>query len=223
MQPADDPRVDYKALVRRGYDLCADAYAAARQAEANPELALITNGLPPDARVLDIGCGAGVPVARTLAEHAHVTGVDLSPEQIRRARANVPAGTFIVGDIMALAFPPAAFDAAVAYYVLFHLPRDEHPAFFQRLSTWLKPGGLALITVTGQPEAAYTQADFFGVTMYWSNWGLDDYRALAVAAGFEVLHAGSVGHGYIEASAAPPEWHPYLLLRRATPAPGSGS
>ncbi len=214
MEPADDPHIDYKDLVRRGYDACAAGYAAARRGETNPELALIIDRLPPDARVLDLGCGAGVPVAQTLARHAHVTGVDLSAEQLKRARANVPAATFIQADVMTVDLPHAAFHAAVAYYSLFHLPREEHPAFFRRLHGWLKPGGHALLTVTNQAEHAYTQDDFFGVTMYWSNWGLDDYKRLLTAAGFAIISEGTVGHGYLEATQTPAESHPYLFVQK---------
>jgi cyclopropane fatty-acyl-phospholipid synthase-like methyltransferase len=215
MKPATDAKTDYKDLVRRGYDACAEAYEAARRAEANPELELIIQRLPANAAVLDLGCGAGVPVAQALARHARVTGIDISAEQIRRARANVPAGTFIQADLMRADLPAEAFDAAVVYYSLFHLPREEHPAFFRRLHGWLKPGGHALITVTQQAEAAYTQDDFFGVTMYWSNWGLDEYKQMLAEAGFEVLETGTVGHGYVEETGAAEEWHPYVLVRKA--------
>ena len=47
-------------------------------------------------RVLDLGCGAGVPIARRLAERYKVTGVDISERQIMLVRRNVPkvaAGT----------------------------------------------------------------------------------------------------------------------------------
>ncbi len=220
MNTSNKPAPNYKALVRQGYDACAANSEAARRHEANPELDLIIDRLPPGARVLDVGCGAGVPVAYTLARHALVTGVDISPEQVRRARANVPAGEFIQADIMAVAFPPAAFDAAVAYYSLFHLPREEHAAFFGRLHTWLKPGGHALLTVTNQAEPAYTEADFFGVTMFWSNWSLPDYVGLLGEAGFAVLREGTVGHGYIEATGAPPELHPFLFVQKQSPPAG---
>lgn len=213
MEPADDPSADYKALVRRGYDACAADYAAARRGEANPELALIIKHLPANARVLDLGCGAGVPIAHTLARYAQVTGVDISPEQVRRARENVPQGRFIEGDLMTVDLPAGAFDAAVAYYSLFHVPREEHPAFFRRLLSWLKPGGHALLTVTSQAEAAYTEDDFFGVTMYWSNWGLADYRDMLTAVGFTVLGEGTVGHGYLAATQTPAESHPFLFVR----------
>ena len=94
--------------------------------------------------MLDIGCGAGVPITRTLAERFCVTGLDISSEMVRRALVNVPEATFILGDIMSVEFPPHHFDAVVAYYTIFHLPREEHPELIRRIYTWLKPGGWIL-------------------------------------------------------------------------------
>ena len=215
MQPANDPDVDYKALVQRGYDLCAPAYEQSRQCDAHPELNLLTRRLTNGAQVLDIGCGAGVPIAQMLAQRFRVTGVDISSEQIRRARINVPQGTFIQGDIMSVTFPPAGFDAAVAFYTLFHLPREEHPDLLRRTRSWLKPGGYLLATVTSFAEAAYTEDDFFGVTMYWSNYGLDDYQAILTEIGFKLLETTAVGHSYSVATQAPPEHHPLIFAQVA--------
>src|SRR5687767_6043267 len=120
MKPANDPNVDYKALVQQSYDLCAAAYEEARSRTMNLEINLLMEKLPEGAAVLDIGCGAGVPIAKTLAQHHSVTGVDISGEQIRRARLNVATGNFIQADIMSLEFSAASFDAAVAFYSIFH-------------------------------------------------------------------------------------------------------
>ena len=215
MQNANDPNVNYKALVQRGYDLCAAAYAEARQGEDSPELDLLIRRLTNGARILDIGCGPGVPIARTLAQHFDVTGVDISSEQIRRARLNVPAGTFIQGDIMSVVFPPADFDAVVAFYSIFHLPREEHPELLRRIYEWLKPGGYLLATVTPFAEAAYTEDDFFDVTMYWSNWGLDDYRTMLMQIGFKLLETTVIGHGYTEEKQTPAEHHPLIFAQVA--------
>ena len=67
MKPADDPTIDYRKLVREGYDACAADFAAARMREDAPELELLLPKLAAGSRVLDLGCGAGVPVAATLA------------------------------------------------------------------------------------------------------------------------------------------------------------
>lgn len=215
MQPANDPNVDYKALVQRGYDLCAASYEEARQGEANPELDLLTRRLTNGVHVLDIGCGAVVPIARRLAQRFRVTGVDISSEQIRRAQMNVPEGTFIQGDIMSVTFPPSSFDAVVAFYTIFHLPREEHPELLRRIYGWLKPGGYLLATVTPFAEAAYTEDDFFDVTMYWSNYGLDDYKAILTQIGFKLLETTVIGHGYTEEKQTPAEHHPLIFAQVA--------
>ena len=162
MKPADDPNIDYKVLVQRGYDGCAAAYHEARKNEAGPELDFLTMRLEDGANVLDIGCGAGVPYTRALAQRFTVTGVDCSSEMIQRARANVPNGIFIHGDIMSAEFPPSSFSAAVAFYSVFHLPRQEHPELFRRIYDWLRPGGYLLCTLDRSSEERYTEDDFFG-------------------------------------------------------------
>ena len=215
MQPANDPNIDYKALVQRGYDLCAAAYEEARQDEASPELQLLTSRLPNGSRILDIGCGAGVPIARTLAQHFDITGIDISGEQIRRAQKNVPTGTFIQGDIMSANFPPAEFDAVVAFYSIFHLPREEHTALFRRIYQWLKPKGYLLATVTSNAEAAYTEDDFFDVQMYWSNYELDDYKSILSETGFKLLETTVIGHGYTQEEQMPSEHHPLIFAQVA--------
>lgn len=215
MQPANDPTINYKQLVEQSYDRCAAAYEAARRQSTHPELALLIERLPDNAHVLDIGCGAGVPIAHTLAYHFAVTGVDISAAQIRRARNHVPIGRFIHSDIMQLDFPPATFDAVIAFYTIFHLPREEHANLLQHIHTWLKPGGYLLATVTQVAEEAYTEDDFFGVTMYWSNYGLADYRQLLTTIGFTVLDTQVLGHGYDTDTGTTPEGHPLLFAQRA--------
>lgn len=224
VRPANDPSVDYKSLVQRGYDQCAAAYEAARRQEAGPrltlsgagpELALLLERLPAGSTVLDIGCGAGVPVTRALAEHHRVTGVDISGEQIRRAGLNVPGATLIQGDIMSLEFPAAQFEAVVAFYSIFHLPREEHPVLLRRIRRWLKPGGYLLATVCLSAESGYTEDDFFGVTMYWSNYGLEDYEQMLAGLGFDLLETTVVGHGYADSQAMPAERHPLVFARLA--------
>ncbi|MER7584318.1 class I SAM-dependent methyltransferase [Kitasatospora sp. NPDC097691] len=70
--------------------------------------------LPNVGTVLDVGCGTGVPVARSLTAAGHrVTGVDISDVQVQRARELVPKAEFIRADATALAFPSGTFDAVI--------------------------------------------------------------------------------------------------------------
>jgi cyclopropane fatty-acyl-phospholipid synthase-like methyltransferase len=213
MKPTADLKLNQKALVREGYDRCAAAYERARRQEAAPPLALLMPRLPDGARILDVGCGAGVPVARELARRHHVTGVDLSGEMVNRARINVPEGTFVHADIMARDFSPASFDAVVSFYAIFHIPREEHTELFGRIHRWLKPSGYLLATLSDLDEPAYTEDDFFGVTMVWSSYSLQAYRQILEHTGFALLDATDLGHGYADDSVAE-EHHPLVLAQK---------
>ena len=214
MKPTHDPIIDSKTLVQRGYDRCAAAYHKARKNEAGPELDYFTRRLEDGATVLDVGCGTGVPYTRALAQRFTVTGVDSSFEIIQRARTNVPRGSFIHGDIMSVEVPPSSFNGAVAFYSVFHLPRVEHPELFRRIYDWLHPGGYFLCTLSRFSKEAYTEDNFFGVTMYWSNYGLDEYKEILTRVGFSLLETSVISHGYTEAHHAPYEKHPLVLAQK---------
>ena len=132
---------------------------------------------------------------------------------VRRARRNVDGGRFMCADIMSVDLPPASFDGVVAFYTVFHLPREIHAELFHRVHRWLRPRGLFLCTLSAYSEDAYTEDDFFGVTMYWSNYGIHEYRQLLSGIGFSLLHVTTTGHGYQEGE-QPPERHPLVLARR---------
>jgi SAM-dependent methyltransferase len=215
LKAADDPTIDYRALVRAGYDECAESYAAARARDDGDQLAPLLELLGDGSDVLDLGCGAGVPIARALSERHSVTGVDTSQSMLDLARAAVPDARFIHSDIMNVELGSSSFDAVVLLFVLFHLPRDEHGEVFRRVWSWLRPGGYFLASLTEHAEAAYTEDDFFGTRMYWSNLGWSDYELLLRKTGFETVSERIIGHGYGRAHDGPDERHPMVLARKA--------
>ncbi len=213
MRRVDDPAFDSKALVAQGYDRCAESYAAARDTEVPPWLELVTEPLCQGAAVLDIGCGCGVPIARALTDRFAVVGVDISARQIELASQNVPAATFIHGDIMSRAFAPGSFDAVVMLYALFHLQRFEHAELLRRIRTWLRPGGLLLATLTRTSHAGYGEDDFFGAAMYWSHFAEHEYYPILEREGFTLLETRTIGHGYRDSLGAGAEVHGLILAR----------
>jgi SAM-dependent methyltransferase len=85
-----DPRT---AIVQAGYDAMAERYLGWGPTIGEPRermLDALLERLEPGARVLELGCGAGIPVTRRLAERHTVTGVDISEAQLRLAREHVP-------------------------------------------------------------------------------------------------------------------------------------
>ena len=182
---------DPKEIVAKSYDRIAERYLAWRSLQhkegAAPWLSILLEHVTPGSKVLDLGCGSGLPLTRILAEFFDVTGVDISTRQIELARGNVPAARFIHGDVAAIDFPPAEFEAAVASYSFIHVPRGEHEAMFRRIGRWLKPGGLLLANFgIGNQEVDYEE-NWLGVPMFWSSFDADGERALLASAGFELL------------------------------------
>lgn len=195
--------------MRRGYDLVSRAYRAddAGEGEYAEWLDLLEARVQPLAKVLDLGCGCGVPVARRLAARYEVTGVDLSPVQIERARALVPTATFRCADMTALEFPGASFDAIVCLYALIHVPLGEQPGLLLRIGRWLRPGGL-LIATMGDHAWTGAEKDWLGVPggdMWWSHADAATYRRWLTDAGLVIEHErfvpeGTGGHLFTVAS-----------------------
>ncbi|MEX2225766.1 MAG: class I SAM-dependent methyltransferase [Dehalococcoidia bacterium] len=212
MKRADDPNRDYRKLVARGYDEVASVFNASRSREDAQALAPLLGALPDGAPILDLGCGAGVPVARALAERFSVTGVDHSAAQLALAREQVPHATFIRADMASVDFRDASFDAIVSFYAIFHLPREEHAPLFARMYRWLRPAGYLLASVAMTEEAAYTE-DYFGTEMYWSHFDAVANRRMVEDAGFSILKDEVLGHGYGDGDHSP-EAHPLIFARK---------
>ena len=184
----------HRRTVESGYDLMAEQYLATKDPEdplALEALGDLASLLPPEAGVLDLGCGAGVPVTRWLIDRGFtVTGVDVSARQLELARTNVPDGTFLKADMTELDFAPETFDAVVAFHSIIHVPRTEHPTLLAGIYRWLKPKGVFLATMTvtdyhGKDE----NWEGRGAPMVWSHYDRDANVAMLREAGFEIRYA----------------------------------
>jgi hypothetical protein len=69
-------------------------------------------------------------------------------------------------------------------------------------------------TVSIWNEAAYTEDDFFGVTMYWSNYGLEEYEEMLEGLGFNMRAITVVGHGYGQTHQTSDERHPLVFAQK---------
>ncbi|ADJ49640.1 methyltransferase type 11 [Amycolatopsis mediterranei S699] len=176
-----------RRIVESGYDSVAERYLewSARIAD-DPRsrfLGELTGRLDDGARVLDLGCGAGVPSTAALAGRHDVLGVDLSAAQLALARRNVPGARFERGDMTALSFPDGSFAAVTAFYSVLHVPREEHGGLFARIAAWLRPGGWFLAAL-GCSEANGVEAGWLGAPMFFSSHSPAENRRLLEAAGF---------------------------------------
>ncbi|KXG52312.1 Methyltransferase type 11 [Penicillium griseofulvum] len=142
--------------------------------------------------ILEVGCGAGVPCTQLLASHEYisVTANDISDTQIAMAKKRLPESVNLIpGDMMELQFSQEQFDAVVAMYSIFHLPRDEQTTILRRIFDWLKPGGRLLANFPEIGFASSSDQSWLGGTkgaMHWSGWGRDEMRRLLANIGFEI-------------------------------------
>jgi MPBQ/MSBQ methyltransferase len=92
-------------------------------------------------RILDVACGLGAS-SRYLSryfEPSQITGINISPRQLERARANAPDCNFLVMDATRLQFPDEFFDNILCVEAAFHF--DTRAAFLREALRVLKPGG----------------------------------------------------------------------------------
>ena len=102
---------------------------------------------PEKGSLLDLGCGAGEPVARFFVDRSWtVTGVDFSERMLELASKYVPEMNTLHADITDVEFEANQFNAITASYSLFHVPADEHVDLFEKIYQWLSPDGKALFT-----------------------------------------------------------------------------
>jgi 2-polyprenyl-3-methyl-5-hydroxy-6-metoxy-1,4-benzoquinol methylase len=204
-------RARQRDLVRRGYDAISLAYrsddgaAAASSAEDVGRYAgwaaELAGVLPPGARVVDLGCGAGIPATSELAGHGfQVLGVDFSTVQIRRAHQLVPAARFVQADMTAFSLRPASVDAVVSFYALIHVPLADQQALLPRVREWIRPGGYVMAIVGAGSWTGTEQ--YLGADMFWDHADTATYLGWLRAAGLtpvwdRYVPEGDGGHSLV--------------------------
>jgi SAM-dependent methyltransferase len=201
-------------LVAAGYDRAAGRFAewqrGIRGSQRLAWLERLLALLPQAPDVLELGVGAGVRSSRILAERGRLTGVDVSEEQLRRARKRLPAARLLQADIVSLSFGEGAFDAVVSFYVLNNLPYGELGPLLARAARWLRPGGWFLASLPTTDNPGWT-GDWLGVPMYFAGHDPAANEALVGGAGLELVDSRletMIEPGYGEGT-----WH-WVLARR---------
>ena len=192
--------MDHKETVKAGYNTIADRYLTARTRDSEDVRLLdeLTTRLPAGAKVLDAGCGGGIPISQMLSEKFGVTGVDFSESQIELAKKNVPDAIFICQDMTELGFPDNTFDGICSYYAIIHIPREEHQALLTNFYRMLKPGGVALLCLGAGNVVDDIDENFLGTRMYWSHYDSETYLKMLTECGFSILWSKRVADGTCE-------------------------
>jgi cyclopropane fatty-acyl-phospholipid synthase-like methyltransferase len=182
--------------MHKAYDLIAEQWQAGRRVSGyidhvSPYLDRILEGLPAGAKVLDLGCGTGQPIAKYIVESGfQVTGVDESEQMLKFARQTVPEAELIQADMVTVELTDT-FDAAVAWDSMFHVERKHHAAIYRKLANALREDARLLLSVGGSAPAeddsveGFT-SEMYGQTFYYSGFAPEAECKLIEASGFEI-------------------------------------
>jgi len=153
-------------------------------------------------RVFEAGVGTGRNLGFYPAT-ARVTGMDLSPAMLSRARERSSRAEFelVVGDVTATALDSGGFDAVVASFTLCVLPVDQRPAALREMARLCRPGGEIRVLEYQRSRRPLRRA----VMRFWEPWvrwafGADfdiDLDQLARQAGLPVLASHDVASDVI--------------------------
>ena len=149
----------------------------------------LTERLPREGRVLDVGSGTGRPTAAVLVAAGHsVLGVDVSPVMVELATRQVPGAEFRHADIRELPLDDRSFDGICVFFSLLQMSRADQTALLRRLASALRPGGhLVLATVPADVEDV--EVVFMGRAIRATSFSEDGVLALVRDAGLTVLSA----------------------------------
>ena len=139
----------------------------------------------PGGLILDLGCGAGDPIAAYMASRGfRVIGLDASRAMLALARERYPDGDWRYGDMRALDLPER-FDGILGWNSFFHLTRDEQRAVLPQLSAHLNPEGALMLTVG--PRDGEEMGHVGGEPIYHASLAPEAYRQLLAAHGMKVV------------------------------------
>jgi 2-polyprenyl-3-methyl-5-hydroxy-6-metoxy-1,4-benzoquinol methylase len=185
----------------QSYDKIAEWFVNQRKSsEVDDYILWFSEKIKKGGKVLDVGCGGGIPNARLLVEKRfEVTGIDFSEQMIRLARANVPAATFYKSDICSFE-TDGKYEGIVAWDSLFHLKYDKNEFAFRKLFGMLKDGGYMVFSHGGgQGEITGTMnGENFSYTSLGPELTLQTLREI----GFQIVKYEvdySESHGYMKA------------------------
>ncbi|MCF0061816.1 class I SAM-dependent methyltransferase [Dyadobacter chenwenxiniae] len=140
--------------------------------------------LPPNATVLDVGCGTGDPISKALIDEGlNIHGIDASTSMVQIFKQNFPGIPVACEAAEDSSFFNRQFDAIMAWGLMFLLPEKTQEVVIQKMANALRTGGKLLFTAPSQKmkwEDAITAKESRSL-------GAEKYKALLAASGLSLI------------------------------------
>ena len=168
----------------------------------------------PGERVVELGCGTGVPVGRLLSDRYDYEGVDASKEMLGMARAALPGVTLTNADVSSVDFPTRSLGAVVSFYAVSHIPRERHAGLFASIARWLRAGGVFVGNLTSRDDPGSLDTYWLDAgPMRWSGFDKAANEGLLAAAGLRVVESQVVRQVEPDGCEIAPMW--FVAVRTA--------
>jgi SAM-dependent methyltransferase len=139
--------------------------------------------LPRGAAVVDLGCGAGLPITEVLvSEGLRAHGVDAAPSLVQAFRRNLPNTPIVCEAVQDSKFFDRTFDGVLAWGLMFLLSPEDQLRLIQRIAEILVPGGRLLFT--SPAEIGFGNDIMTGLET--RSLGAEEYRRLLSEVGLSV-------------------------------------
>ena len=163
-----------------------------------PILDQVISYLNPDAKILDIGCGMGEPIAQYFIKNGFsLTGIDGSKKLIALARKRFPSAKFMVKDMRHINLEDK-FDCIILWHSLFHLTAEDQRAMFPRFIQHLKDDGILVFTSGDYENEVWS--DNGGEDLYHASLSPEEYKSLIKAHNLDLLYYTLKDPAYGDAS-----------------------
>lgn len=169
--------------------------------------------LPPQPKVLDLGCGPGYESMRLHREGAAVLGIDFSETNIRIARERCPDCRFEIMDFSGLDQRYGRFDGVFASASLIHVAPDQIVAVMGRISDILKEQGF-LLAIIRDGEGIDEKASDLTVEGWKLRRTLYQYTQEQITRYAERTGLHFVREGYLDPSFDAYHWKSYLFQKK---------
>lgn len=152
------------------------------------------NFLPPNAKIIDIGCGSGRDAKIFHSKGLHVLGIDFCPNLIGIAKIHAPSVEFQLMDVEEMNFPASSFDGAWAACSLAHISKITFPEVLKKIHSILRENGYFYLTLKkGSGEVLENDGRYDGnVKKFWSYYEEQELKHFLQAAQFKILEFDTV-------------------------------
>jgi ubiquinone/menaquinone biosynthesis C-methylase UbiE len=182
--------ISNKEITRQSYQATASQFAS-NVAELAPlgSIETFTKLLPPNPKIIDIGCGSGRDAKIFSSMGAQVLGIDYCSSLIDIAKKTAPLSQFQLLDFETMELPDASFDGAWAACSLGHCAKKVFPDVLKKVHALLKEGGSFYLALKkGSGESLDEDLRYEGnIKKFWSFFEEDELINILQNAQFKIL------------------------------------